>query len=701
MASINLENLINAPKDAAKLQQDVPVIDADWLNSKFITPTSKLPDIFKENRFVTTTSLKYTDSSLGGNICVNPRPQYTRYADVKPDLMINRTSDGSSKVKLTTAPLQNNSTTIGMGDFHSRAYDDNQQLLYLEFGLPKFNNMTSFLTRSIDYNAATFANTGRVSSAHTMGQYIGFAIMAVAFPMVSLAVYSGKQLLELAGALGNYNYYYMEPNMHLYWSTVNNILTELLTEQGLLIPEFIDKEKPDSPGEKTIGKNIRFNQEDIDEFKKYMPGIISDSNYVDVFQIALKAQAKANQQRVNEKKALEEDENMSFTDILLNPSLWLDEIDYQLTFEDYRKEVKSYIGDQKGDTPPTMSEADIEAAKKDSSLGTKYTANKDGTYTQAENKSKASYTEKTLSAVSSAMRQGGGFACFAVDYTGSSSESFSNSSSSISTGDKIKSITGKARDVKFDLAGGNIIPGIDELVSGVGNLLSGVLDSVTFGLANAAQTAAGGAFIDVPLKWDDSSSQIGTQSYTMDLISPYAHPIAQIQNMYLPLCMLFAGAMPLSSGKSSYASPMLCSAFSRGVQRMSMGMIQSLRIERGTSNLGFNRSRRPLALKVTVEFMDFSTLTTAPVNPSVFSDIFTPTINDDTPYGNYIAMLGGRDILTNKYATKRAKIKISRSFQKWDQFLSPSSLGMRIDDNITNIFGAFVSNRSLTDTNTE
>ena len=159
--------------------------------------------------------------------------------------------------------------------------------------------------------------------------------------------------------------------------------------------------------------------------------------------------------------------------------------------------------------------------------------------------------------------------------------------------------------------------------------------------------------------------------------------------------MILAGVMPLSTGKTSYTSPFLCSLFSKGVQNIKMGMITSVTIERGVTNLGYDTNRRPLGINVSFQVTDFSTLMTSPVNTTAFSSKFMFSMEDDTPFGNYLTVLGGRDLLTNKYAAYRMKLKLSKRSAVLQQSISGASLGMRAGNVVENVLGALVSVNSL------
>ena len=81
---MNLNDIL-AGNTTTKRDKDVRVIDSDWVSSHFIVGNNTLSKLDQVNRFSTTAFLKFTNSSLGGNMGINPWPQITRFADAKPE----------------------------------------------------------------------------------------------------------------------------------------------------------------------------------------------------------------------------------------------------------------------------------------------------------------------------------------------------------------------------------------------------------------------------------------------------------------------------------------------------------------------------------------------------------------------------------------------------------------------------------------
>lgn len=693
-APVKLNVIQSKTPTATVVNNEINIIDSNWISSRFMTPSNKLDKLDATNRFFTTTSLKFTDTTLGGNIGINPRPQFTRYCDIK----------GNGRVLKTPVTIPANKGNHGMGRYYSEAIDDNAQMVFLEFGIPKFNSLIDFFTRAVDYEDSVVANTGRLPVGYKLGQFLGAGVMLAAFPLITLSIWAIKLINKMMVGVGNFDYYYLEPTMHMYWASVNHIVTNLATEMGILIPELMQE----GTEANKIGIPVKINQDDMNELKKIFPNLISDNNYIDVFAIATRAQSIANRQMLRDREIYKKNEMSTFDFVgyvktktsvtesnAAGSGIW-NALNETFMFSKYLSGEKGDSGVTKGNGLFSNRDgAQTATTAPDIAPDTKFIKNPDGTYPDTPTPEKQTYVDRFVTALDSSVRDGGLHAAFYVDYTGSVSESFSNSVGNINTSDAIKSLSSGARNIKFDLAGGNITAGAQEILQAGKDFLAGALDGISLGLSSVIQTITGGGYVDMPKKWEDSDMNLPTVTYNMQLISPYGNTISQLQNIYIPLSMILAGVLPLAAGKSSYTSPFICSLFSKGVQKVKMGMITNVSITRGTSNLGFNKSRRPLAIDVSFTVTDFSTRMTAPVSTSMF-DIFNVSLHDDTPLANYLSTLGSRDLLTNKYTLPKVMLRASRLLMNKDQAISPSAWGLRTGESLNFVLGGLVADQSLT-----
>jgi hypothetical protein len=668
-----------------QLNDDVTVIDSEWITKTFMVPTSQLEEVDQTNRYYSTANNKFTDSSLGGNIGINPRPQFNRYADIRiPGRRMDRG-------KVSTSRTDPNN---GMGRYYSELIDDNDQVVYLELGGPRFNNLFDFMSKAVNYKDSVLANTGRSPIGYELGQIIGGTAMLVAFPLVTVSIWTIKKAAGLFVGNNNFNYYYLEPQMHKYWTTVGNIVNQLATELGILIPSFME----DGTKADKIGAVVEMDQSDLNVMKELLPGLITENNYIDIFAIATKAQGLANRQALidNQRYRNKKENEFDFTGYVKD----------RYTIEEKNsagKGMSAYINkvlslgslfnpeeesEKSTGVPDTNAKVTTENGK------VKYDKSTDGTYPKASEKD-LSYTKRFIDAFDSSVRDGATHVAFRVDYVGSSTESFSNSIGEIEVGEKFKSMASKSKDMKFNLSGGNLLGDtVKDAVGYARDVAMGVLDSVTYGAGNVLQTLMGGGFIDIPKKWDDSSVSLPTHTFTMSLVSDSNNTLSNLQNIYIPFAAILATALPQMTGKASYTSPFLCGMFLKGIQKIKMGMVTELSVTRATGNLGYDKNGLALGMEISFTVTDFSNIMSAPVNSSMF-DVLNIELDDDSLLSSYLSTIAARDLYTNKYAVPKAKLAASRAMMKWQQAVSPSSFGMRTGNVLNPVLGAFVSGDSL------
>ena len=714
---IDVRSIFKANANPEADTKDNPVIDRDWVKSRFMVPNEYLPKEIRNIRYDSIASLKFVDTTLGGNTYINPRPQFNPLTDPKVE------NPAMDYQRPTMNPDQANT---GMGEGYSKMIDDNQQVVYMEFGLPKFNSLINFFFRAVDYGDSVLANTGRPATFYHIGKYVGTALALVAFPIITITVSVLKFAVWASSGSDALKFYYFSSHMPMYWGMVNTLVTQLVTEQGLLVPLLM----PDgqsrgagnaAPSVDKIGVPYKLNQADIDTLNEMIPNLIHpNTNYIDVYALINRSQRAASIQRENVYNLLNKNPGTPKSRALaakLPKTTSLDVVDRALTFQTYVNAYNDIMGDSRGDAapvkaasaptatttggkPPLVAANGVTVNQMTSAtdVNSVFKKDPDGRYSVPHDKAGVTMASQLANSFHDSARQGGAFAAFGVEYTGSSSESFSNTTTSINLGDQAKEISSKSRSLSYDMARGNMFGDtiVQDGLNMLGDVFRGLITGGTLGLTNVLASLAGNAYIEVPKRWDDSSMSLPSNTYKMSLISPYNTFYSQLENIYIPLCMLLAGVLPMATGKSSYTSPFLCTLFSRGVESVKLGMITSVSITRGTSNLGFDKKHKPLAIDVSFKVTDFSTLVTTPVNSSIFNDVFRPSIDDDTPLGNYIAMLGGRDIMTSKYRATQSFIRISREFMALNKAVSANRVGMYFGDMVGQTpFGWMLSKRSM------
>lgn len=302
------------------------VLDEQWVSSRFMLGFKDIPKELRGYLFKSSSHFKFMGTGLGEHISCNPPFQFCRYTDPRglecfyPFTIDNKglknnvekhesgKQFGKSKLKqindgsvrassaVTYEPLW----STGLGSFYAEAIDDNKQLLFLQFGVPKFNGLLDVLRGSVSYVDACIANEGRIPTAYIKADKWMFALTFIAAPYISTLALLAKFLIGDV-LLGNkpYNYYYLDPAMHVYWATVNTIANHFATDLGLLTPLTVEKTRPQAShaNNKIIrtGSVINFDLNQIKRFNSIFPGglplIDEDTGYIDVRYIVSRYQA--------------------------------------------------------------------------------------------------------------------------------------------------------------------------------------------------------------------------------------------------------------------------------------------------------------------------------------------------------------------------------------------------------------------------
>ncbi len=674
------------------------VVDADWVSDSFMITSDKLDAPYKDVRFTTITDQKFTDSSLGGNICINPAPQYTRYSDVRSQGV----KSGRSRV---AAGLLNGN--IGMGSYYGRAIDDNSSLVYMEFGVPSFNNILGTLTGAVDYKQAVVANSGRSTIFYNIGKLTGTAALFLAFPVVTAAILVSKFVfdvgLDLLAGPGRFNSYYLKKTMFTYWSTVNSIVTMMATELGILAPTFMKDSKQFDKSK--MGVPLKLDNEDMLAMKRLLPGLITDQNGINVHAMVSKSQRMHSHVTIARQQAMMDLTNGDITnDVDGMPVLNIDQASiaaYDSNIDATLQEsVSGAVGADKEfgkagkKTDLSTLIAELKAAG-DSSLENLFSLTDGQAMRAARKQDEPSYVKKMLDTSEAVFNEGARFMTFRVEHVGSVTDSFSNTVTNVGLGDRINSAADGWRSLKFDMGGGTI-PGVDTIVAAALDVTAGSLDGVTLGLSNTVAGFLAGANINMEQRYDKSSVSLATHTFKQTLISPHGHPMSQLQALYIPLAALLAPILPRSTGPLSSTSPYLCSMFMRGVQKIDLGLMTSLSITRGTTSLPYTKGRRPLAIEVSFTITDLAPVMASPTPTDILS-VSNTSMDDESGLSRYIQALAGRDLFTSTHVFDKSKLKISKLMQNADLLMAPETMGARAGDFMTNstIFSMFSKKKAV------
>lgn len=628
-----------------------PLRDVDWVRQSFMLPRRTISNSDALRRTMSDARFKFTDTTLGGNFAINPPYQFTRFADIPvPSLY---------------------SGSKGMGRYYSEAIDDNAQLIHMRFGVPQFNSLLNYFFNFYDPRASRTARTGRsYALAFSLGKITG-----TLFPLpVQLFAAAGNALHYLMGRESS-KYYYLKPAMPLYWNAVNTIANGIAVNMGLVPRIMGDAEKS------TVKGSPEWTAATAKRYQKLNPEVWHEGGQIDVYSLASRAQRLANQQRRELNTALETGESAAAVQAkvqaMVDSGRYMDNSKAYKSYEDYLQAWHS-LNERTDETD----EGNVETVG-----------------------NKMSFTEKTLKFFEAEYNDGSQFVTFHVEHTGTISESFSNSVTDPEISSKLNGISSGARQAKFAMAGGKTgIEFIDGLMEQGGAYLDGIASSVNL---QGLLAFTGSAIADIPKMWDSSSADLPKSDYAIKLRTPYGNDYSRFTDLFLPLSMLLAGSLPISTGKQSYTSPFLCEVYDKGRTQTRLGMIQSLQISRGEGNLGWTRDMKPLGINVSFSITDMSSIMHMPitagfdigdavelagaaavgltavtgggaglalgaVNLAAGTNFAKGFFDSDTVYSDYLATLSSLSLAEQVYSMQKLRINMTKQFSSMNTWFSAS-----------------------------
>lgn len=696
------------------------IFDNQWLKNTFLMGDGELNNdrnnyqyYLIKNRYRTSADYKFTSTSPGMNLSVNPKPQFTRYADLR------------SKGKLMSRPdvsLLNDKPGqygFGMGRYYSRAIDDNAQRIYMTFGIPEFTSIITWMQTSFDVNRLIFSQRGMLTST----LLAGIAIASTAFAMSATGLFIGIGLLLNDKLRMNSRFYTVKPTPHLYWATVEDIVNSLMAKRTLL-PNTNVAGYTLSKTDNKINEVMSVGSGLVSSLHELLPDIVADKNgRISIFALALKSQRafnkmlKSDYEKNNETPTASDfldypiSENSTshdtyFTDNRSNANFVSRLFNYAAeAMAIYKEPDSSNSSDPKRSNMVLFDAMTIDLdtgepikIEDDPNDPTQSSLEKVQKATQANIDKNQSGWSKFKDYTLTYLTDGALFAVFSVDSTGSVGESFSNSTTENPLQSTINGLSSSVRGFK-NMFGGAVaaagqIPIIGSVVDAVSSLAldsaSIALSNATFGIANPLIAVLYGVNFELAKVWESSSTSFPRASYKVRLFSPYGNPYSQLFNIYVPLAMLLAGSLPRGTGAQSYTSPFLCQLFDRGRVQTQLGVIENLSITRGTSNLPFTKKGQANAIDVdfsvanldTIMFTDIATdgMTDNPVSETI--KYFVSPLPKDTGFSEYMATVAGLDVFNQIYYLPKVRLRIAETLMKAGKLSDPayyaSVVGSRI-----------------------
>lgn len=674
------------------------ILDSGWVKSAFLLPADAAIEGNETmvNRIYSTSMQQAGDTTPGGCFIINPLAQFTRYADLKHNVFSNASDAKGNNILIPRVSRVNKTDAVkgnGMGRVYHEKFYENAQVVHFRCGVPEFNSMTSFYANYYSVPAAAMARTGR---APGFFYNLGWAMGSIASIPLMPFVFAGKVIRFFLRRPAS-KYYYMKPTMYPYWSAVSGMVNGIAANMGV-IPRVMYE-----GGKALFNKEDLLDETDIKAYHKLIPTVYREDGGLDVFAIAQRGQRLVNARHNILRGQLKDEPSKEKIKKIFKGYLYGEDLNkaYSELKNDHSITLKAYSdvwmnAERFGKMTDEQAEANRDSVE--------YAVRGDETY-----------IEQYAEAILAEARMGSEFVSFRVDYTGTQSESFNNGTKEPSIQGQINSISASARETRFTLFDGNVDNG--GIVSGALDAMRDFARGVSQGLGiQGLAQLAGSAFVDIPKVWDSSSCDFNKLTLNIPLRSPYGDPMSRLQNLILPMCCLFAMAVPLATGKQSHTSPFLIEYFAQGRAHSRLAMIDSLSFTRGVGDVGWNNVGGFLGVDVSVGLIDLSNAINMPINPTfdlgnavaqaggyVFGSITGAVTgnegggdagqalatalsgsvyDDDNNYTDYLSILAGIPLEAEINGLRKWAVRMARQQVAMDDMVSPARMAMWTMDSV-------------------
>lgn len=648
-------------------------LDTQWASNAFFIKPSSMKETDYRFKAWTSADESVFNSRLGGNLVINPRPQYTRYADIRSKGLRTDVRDVS---------LASTHASYGMGRFYGRQIQDTQEVLTIRAGLVHYSSLGRFMRLMFDDDYAYFVNTGKTRSKFlkVVGQIIGTIIGFYAFGMAGLMIIG---IRTLAGYFGmkTSRFSSFRPEPLMYWSAANSILNNILVNEGFV--RTTKKDSDDRSGSPEGGDPIeQGGGQYLQKLHELMPDVFIGEFGVDLFAIATKSQ-RLSDKMFRERSSVEESMGLIG---YISQQTGGPEIYYEgktpLSLPDFVRKHTTFsyfVDDSEGGGDFTLNPKESGTANAEKGEGTSEPPDKD------------SYFEY----FGAVRQQGADFISFRVDHIKSMSESFSTTVGESEISIKLNSASAASRETRFMLAGGNLGDGaiadaVESTIGGIGEVLSQAASTLSVGLTNVLKGVFGAAYLDFPKVFKNSSISLPTHTFSIDLVAPYNNAISRMINIHVPLSCLLPLVLPLSTGRQSYSSPFSLQAFVRGKMQSRFCMVSNMTIERGINNTPFDTDGRAMGLKVTFTFVDMANIMHMPISTGPMFGGDTATDHDSILY-DYLAVLSGLDIKSSLYTLPSTRLKFAKTKTGIQLATSAAALAMYTESVIRSPYISFMT----------
>ena len=216
---------------------------------------------------------------------------------------------------------------------------------------------------------------------------------------------------------------------------------------------------------------------------------------------------------------------------------------------------------------------------------------------------------------------------FYVDAGASFSESISNSTGQSMLESMTSTMEGYAKEASMIFGTAGLSSEYQDIVNGgititssidgfINKLGSGPLQTIFKRLSSGAQQIIQGGNFEIPEIYNDSDYS-KSYSFSMTLSTPYGSKLAWYINVGVPLCFLLGLACPLQLSANTYKSPFLLKVFSQGWFNCSLGIVDSLSIDKG-GDQSWSIYGLPNEIKISLSIKDLYSQLSVPATTADF-----------------------------------------------------------------------------------
>jgi hypothetical protein len=631
-----------------------------------------------------TADFKFADSTIGGNEAINPPYQFTRFADIKATGLLSRDNpDIKDQIDVSEGfAVEDNAGSFRQGRDYSENYDDVAQYVHFRWGVPKYSGTVPFFANMYSRDAAILAKRGEYTSLmRGAGKIAGISAMFVALPAaVIIPFLVSSKVLGYIASKKTSRYFYLKPAMNLYLQSAQAMAdTQLMYAELLPMWEPFSQDRYNEVGEE--GSKV-----DMEQVYSMLPDIWKSSGKFDLFRAINRFQILANYQAktleslysnsANEEQfqgMLNEYINQAKNTSIMEQQIDEKEMSLHHVIQAYASNPAYRVSDSE-----ERAQADVHKALKEkfskgmsaegitdeqiSAKVSEASKQQDGKPTEDQDifgffGPMFNYFKDVGDTLGSELRDGGQWVTFRVNGNNSVSDSFSNTTKQPEIAEKLNSMSATARSIDASTSGGKTgFDLIDSITTGIKDFMGGALSTLNIsGLA----AIYGSSYVDIQDVYESSTAETATESFTIPLGGPYGNDLSRFQDITLPIILGLAGALPMSTGKQTYNSPLLCECYFQGRMAIRTGIIESIQLTRGTGNMGWRPDGKMLAAEMTITVRDLSRAMHMPIirDPSIF--------DDDNKYTDYMATIGGASLHQMTYALEKVVFNLNRWKQSW------------------------------------